>query len=135
MSEELKNNEKCCNCNCEEILKKLAITCTGSFIGCLLALCVFSALTRPMLPPPPCAQIANRIPPASATFDRPQRHHHKMGKKEFKHHKFDKKREFNKEGKRPDKWEKRPDRPDRGDRPQKPQRPDRPDKGNQIKQS
>ena len=129
MSEELKNNEKCYNCNCEEILKKLAITGTG----CLLALCVFSALTRPMLPPtPPCAQIANRIPPASATFDKPQRHHHKMDRKGFKYHKFDKKREFNKEGKRPDKWEKRPDRLDRGDKPQK---PDRLDKGNQIKQS
>lgn len=55
MTEEIKNEEiKDEKCKCDKkALKIFLLNILGSFLGCLVALCVFSAAVRPQLPPPP----------------------------------------------------------------------------------
>lgn len=53
MTEEIKNEEvKECKCD-KKALKIFLLNILGSFLGCLVALCVFSAAVKPQLPPPP----------------------------------------------------------------------------------
>jgi len=117
MTEELKQDEKCCKCECKELLAKLAIITTGSFIGCLLALCVFTTFAKPPMQPCPYAQsqIEHRIPPRHDKFEKPNRHHHKIDKKDFKHKKFEKQREFKGDWDR--KKQAHPEKPNRSDKP------------------
>jgi len=90
MTEELNQNEKKCNCECKELLAKLAIITTGSFLGCLLALCVFTTFAKPPIPTNthPCpysqAKFKKEIPPHHKEFKKPDKYYHKFDKKEFK---------------------------------------------------
>ena len=103
MTEECKQQEeKKCNCECKDLFTKLAIATTGSFVGCLLALCVFTTFTKPQIPPmygpyPPAkTQFENKNHPRQGNFKHHKTYHPKLDKKDFKGD-----------------WEgKRPDRPD-----------------------
>ena len=116
MTEEFKQEEKKCNYECKELFTKLAITTTGAFLGCLLALCVFTTFTKPQLPPPhkPCpyaqAKFENKLPPHHREFNPHKPYPHKFEKKDFRGD-----------------WErKRPDRPDgfkKGEHPERPATP------------
>ena len=109
MTEELKQEEKCCKCECKELLAKLAIITAGSFIGCLLALCVFNTFANPQLPPPPAKPAIQQHhfqqPPTDGRFDKHGKFHPYMNKSEGfkKHHQKDFKKDFKKN--RPDKPE------------------------------
>lgn len=60
MSEEIKEelrDEKKCNCDKKE-LNRFLLTILGSFLGCLVALCLYGATVKPQPPQPapmPCA--------------------------------------------------------------------------------
>lgn len=98
MTEEIKNEEiKDEKCKCDKkALKIFLLNILGSFLGCLVALCVFSAAVRPQLPPPP-QMPWHRMEQA--------RFHHEMGRRpenmrRFEERKFDKRfenRQFDKE--------------------------------------
>ena len=49
MTDEIKTEKK--ECCCKE-LKGFLLTILASFLGCLVALCLYSAATKPQLPPP-----------------------------------------------------------------------------------
>lgn len=55
MTEEIKENEKQCNCCLSPEYKQFLATILASFLGCLVALCLYSAATRPQLPPCNCS--------------------------------------------------------------------------------
>ena len=98
MTEEIKNEEikdEKCKCDKKE-LKIFLLNILGSFLGCLVALCVFSAAVRPQLPPPtqmPCHRMEHA------------RFHHEIGRppeniKRFERRKFNKhfeERQFDKQ--------------------------------------
>lgn len=93
MSEEMKNEElkkehKHCTCGCDTF-QKLAVITAGSFIGCILALCVFNSFSKPPIPAPAPApipmQIQQPIPPIQGECNRQEfRHHKKLDKKDIK---------------------------------------------------
>lgn len=112
IQEKEKEEKKCeCGCGCKcEALKAFLLVVFGSFLGCLVALCLFSAVVKPKMPP---------IPPqifAPAPFQ--QVEHGKFGHRkglppEFKKRDFDGRPDMKKfEGMPPNKGEfKRPERP------------------------
>lgn len=51
-NEEIKNEKHVCNCEKKELCRFL-LTILGSFLGCLVALCLFSAVNKPQPPVPP----------------------------------------------------------------------------------
>ncbi len=54
MTEEKNYEEKSCNCFCKsKWFKKFLIVTFGTFIGAFLALCLFSAINKPPMPPIP----------------------------------------------------------------------------------
>lgn len=53
MTEEIKEEKKC-NCCISPEYKQFLLTILASFLGCLVALCLYSAAMKPQLPPPPC---------------------------------------------------------------------------------
>ncbi len=91
MTEELKKEDsKFEKCTCaKELFTKLSLITTGAFIGCLLALCVFSTFARPMTPIQP-APMLRPAPQIGADFGRPDRYEPCSNRHEFKHNKFDK---------------------------------------------
>ena len=100
MSEnEIRNEEKKCNCEKKELCRFLQ-TILGSFLGCLVALCLYGAAVKPQ-PPQPCPMFPPRFEaPRPYHFDahRPRGEFkcHKMKK-----HNFDKKRGENRGPKHP----------------------------------
>ena len=108
--QEKEKEEKCgCGCKCEA-LKAFLLVVFGSFLGCLVALCLFSAAMKPKMPPMPPKMLA------PAPFH--QVEHGKLGSQKGMRHEF-KERDFegrpdmkNFEGMPPNKGEfKRPERP------------------------
>ena len=69
MTEELKKenleekNECCSDCNCKcAALKKFLLLIFASFLGTLVALCLFSAVVKPKVPPmPPVPQMRGPV--------------------------------------------------------------------------
>lgn len=109
MTEELKNEDteiKKCTC-AKDLFTKLALITTGSFVGCLLALSVFTAFAKPIMPPPPAHGQLHRVPPIGAEYNRPDRKAHSVNKQELRHKKFEKQNYK----------EHRPDKPDRSEKP------------------
>jgi len=51
MTEEIKQEKKEQKCECKE-LKAFLLMILASFLGALVALCIYGAATRPQLPPP-----------------------------------------------------------------------------------
>lgn len=88
MTEEIKNEEiKNEKCTCDKkALKIFLLNILGSFLGCLVALCVFSAAVKPQLPPPP------QMP--CFRMEQPRFHHqfgrHPQGIRKFEGRRFDK---------------------------------------------
>ncbi len=64
MSDEIKEEKK--ECKCSKELKMFLLTILGSFLGCLVALCLFTAAVKPQTQPPhpaPCPRVeAPRLP-------------------------------------------------------------------------
>ena len=92
MTEEEKqeNNEKKCKCCCSKELKMFLLVIFGSFLGCLVALCLFSAMMRPKFPPPmPMGGQPQIQQMHQGKFDRHKRHH-----SEFKGQKQKNKKDF-----------------------------------------
>ena len=96
MTEELKteieekkeNNEKKGKCCCCKELKMFLLVIFGSFLGCLVALCLFSAAIKPKFPPP----MPMMGPPQIQ-----QMHHGKFDRHQWKKQEFKKdKRDFKK---------------------------------------
>ena len=89
MTEEIKTEEKetkkVCNCGC---LEKFLVVLFASFLGALLALCLYNAAARPDFPP----QTIINCP--QQEFGYKKFHHFKGVPPEFKKQKFDKKGEF-----------------------------------------
>ena len=57
IKEEVKNEKRCCYC-ISEGYKRFLLTILGSFVGCLIALCLYNASVGfPQLPPPPCHRV------------------------------------------------------------------------------
>ncbi len=81
MSEEIRNEGKVCKC--EDAFKKFAILTTAAFTGCFLALCVFSALTRPQMPPMPMPEQRHYNAPIPQEFHRPDRPERFEQKRDF----------------------------------------------------
>ena len=50
-NEEIKTETKGCNCDKKE-LSRFLLVILGSFLGCLVALCLFSAVKKPQPPMP-----------------------------------------------------------------------------------
>jgi len=90
IKEEIKDEKKCCCCISDDY-KKFLLTILASFLGCLVALCLYGATTRPQLPPQPCPCPIKRM--ESPKFE----HHggdrgqfdHKKHHGQFEHKKFD----------------------------------------------
>lgn len=68
-NEEIREEKKTCNCDKRE-LRRFLLTILGSFLGCLVALCLFGAVNKPQSPVvPPC-------PPCPPRFEAPMPPHH-----------------------------------------------------------
>ena len=66
---EKKEKKECC-CDC---LKKFLLTSLAAFFGCLVALCLYGAATRPSFPPPMMMKGPNQMRPFEhGKFDRHQ---------------------------------------------------------------
>lgn len=102
-NEEIKTETKGCNCDKKE-LSRFLLMILGSFFGCLLALCLFSAVKKPQPPMP----VMPMMPPQITA---PYHHHMDCNCPCHRHH-----------------GEFRPDRKHHPDmhRPARPDRPDRP---------
>lgn len=97
-TKEEKTEEKKCCCEC---LKKFLLTSLAAFFGCLVALCLYSAATRPQFPPPPMMKGPHQMRPFEhGRFDRHQASPPEM-KGQRPEKKFDKKGGFKDE-----KWKK-----------------------------
>lgn len=66
-NEEIKTETKECNCDKKE-LSRFLLVILGSFLGCLVALCLFSAVNKPQPPRP--------MPMMPPQFAAPAPHHH-----------------------------------------------------------
>ena len=81
MSEEIKEEQKTEKCECSGKCKCVKVFLLGvlaSFLGCLIALCLFTAATRPKMPPMPlCPMMFG--PPQAQQF-----HHGKFPPRNFK---------------------------------------------------
>lgn len=84
IKEELKEQKaEKCDCKCGgKCVKVFLLGVLASFLGCLLALLIFSAATKPQMPPAPMMF----GPPQAQQF-----HHGKFKHGEFKKHKMHKK--------------------------------------------
>lgn len=79
---EVKEEKKVCNC---KELKLFLLVILASFFGCLVALCIFAAATKPQLPPMPPKMYG---PAAVGHFGHGKFKHHKKMKFEKRMKKF-----------------------------------------------
>lgn len=89
IKEEIKDEKKCCCCISDDY-KRFLLTILASFLGCLVALCLYGATTRPQMPPQPCPCPIKRMEAPQFEHhrgDRGQFDHKKHG--QFEHKKFD----------------------------------------------
>lgn len=109
-TENVEEKKECdCDCCCKcEALKKFLLLVLASFLGTLVALCLFTAVVKPKLPPMPLMR--GPVPMMQVEQGRFDRHHDfnpemRIKKwevqKEFKGEKFDK--QFDKAPRRPEK--------------------------------
>lgn len=91
MTEEIKIEEKQCNCICQSKgFRKFLVVAAGTFVGVYLALSLFAAIHKPPMPAPipascPCQQMMPRGDFGHHHFDRGPRgdFHKKMAKPRF----------------------------------------------------
>lgn len=81
IKEEIKEEKKC-NCCISADYKRFLLTILASFVGCLIALCLYNASVKPPMPPQPCPIVRMEVP---------QFEHHRGPHPNFEHKKFDKK--------------------------------------------
>lgn len=90
IQEEKKEEKKCdcgCDCNCKcEVLKAFLLVVFGSFLGCLVALCLFGALVKPKMPPVPLQMFG---PAPFQQVEHGKFNHQKGMKPDFKKKDFD----------------------------------------------
>lgn len=110
IKEEKKDEKKCdCGCDCKCALKAFLLVVFGSFLGCLVALCLFGALVKPKMPPMPPQMFG---PAPFQQVEHGKFNHQKGMKPEFKKKKFDGRPDI-RDGMPPRKAEfKHPERPD-----------------------
>ena len=94
MSEEIKEEQKNEKCECKgKCVKVFLLGVLASFFGCLVALCLFAAATKPVMPPQPMMF----GPPQAQQFHHGKFKHGQFKgqrpefKKQFKEEKFQKK--------------------------------------------
>ena len=85
MSDEIKDEKKCCNCYyVSDGYKRFLVGMLSSFIGCLVALSLYHGGLYPQTPPPPCSCHKYEV----VEFDEyPEIEHQKMHG-QFEHKKF-----------------------------------------------
>ena len=109
--QEEKKDEKKCDCGCTCALKAFFLVVCGSFLGCLVALCLFSAAVKPKMPPMPPQMLG---PAPFQQVEHGKFGHQKGMRPEFKKRDFDGRPDMKKfpEGMAPKKAEfKHPERP------------------------
>ncbi|MBO6088117.1 hypothetical protein J6P92_07240 [bacterium] len=88
MSDEIKEEKKC-NCCISEDYKRFLLTILASFLGCLVALCLYGAATKPQIPPQPCPLIRMEAPNFGHHRGNHPEFNHRKTDKRFEHKKFD----------------------------------------------
>jgi len=87
MGEEIReelNEEKRCNCDKKD-LKRFLLTILGSFLGCLVALCLYGAAIKPQQPQIPCPCAIHKMQNHGMhEFDRQKIHHQNFHKPDMK---------------------------------------------------
>ena len=86
-NEEIKTETKGCNCDKKE-LSRFLLMILGSFFGCLLALCLFSAVKKPQPPIPIMPMMPPQVvaPHHHMDCDCPCHRHHGEFRPGKKHH-------------------------------------------------